>query len=364
MRIVYDISDLSPTRGKSRGIYSYARHLIDAMVPLLPEGARISVLCNGEALPDFAHLHGGDICVHLVYPGFPNVPQRVAWCALAGAWATRRERADIYFSPKGFAPLALRWLGGAKRVAVTVHDLIPFWYARHAPNSVGRLERAFINSWLAHSVRSADRVVAISQATADALSSELGRKRHVAVVHNGVPRLPAATYRGPRDCIFALTSPLKHKNADGVLAAYAQYRRATAQPLPLIVCGLSGKGGDGVTAVADVAPRDLANLYARARAFLFLPFIEGFGFPVREAMLYGTPVVCSDIASLRESSGGAATFVAPGDAAACAQALMRVLGDVVPTVTPYAAPETAETWGACARATLTAIIEPWPPIDR
>ena len=45
---------------------------------------------------------------------------------------------------------------------------------------------------------------------------------------------------------------------------------------------------------------------------------EGFGLPVVEAMACGTPVVATDVAALREVSGGAAILVPPGDDAALA----------------------------------------------
>jgi glycosyltransferase involved in cell wall biosynthesis len=46
-----------------------------------------------------------------------------------------------------------------------------------------------------------------------------------------------------------------------------------------------------------------------------VPFYEGYGMPVREALLCGTPVVASDIPVLHEASGGHALFVPPEQAA-------------------------------------------------
>jgi glycosyltransferase involved in cell wall biosynthesis len=52
---------------------------------------------------------------------------------------------------------------------------------------------------------------------------------------------------------------------------------------------------------------------------------EGFGLPVLEAMACGTPVVCSDVASLPEVVGDAAITVDPADTEALAAAMHRVL---------------------------------------
>ena len=354
MRIAVDVSDISPRRGKSRGIYSYARLLVEAMCEALPDGDTLVVLCNGDARADFERLAGSRCEVALVHHGFPSVVRRVLWCFGAGAWAVRRQRADVFFSPKGYAPLLLRGLAGVRLSVVTIHDLIPLWYARNHPSAFGRLERLFVNGWLVHSARHADRVVAISQATADALARELGRTEGVSVVRNAVPVLPAPTEAPERRHILAMTSSLPHKNLSGILAAYRAYRSRVERPLPLVVCGAAADLGEGVTGLVDRTAADLANLYATARAFLFLPFIEGFGFPVAEALSFGTPVVCSDIPALREASRGDARFVAPDDADACADALRAALVDPLPKLDggrlPISVPDGG--WARCARQTM------------
>jgi glycosyltransferase involved in cell wall biosynthesis len=69
----------------------------------------------------------------------------------------------------------------------------------------------------------------------------------------------------------------------------------------------------------------LASLYGAADAFVFPSWYEGFGLPVLEAMACGTPVVASDTASLPELVGDAGLLAPPGDAAAIAAAVRRVL---------------------------------------
>ena len=69
----------------------------------------------------------------------------------------------------------------------------------------------------------------------------------------------------------------------------------------------------------------LVKAYRDADALALLSRYEGFGLPVLEAMACGTPVVCSDAASLPEVAGNAARLVAPGDVAGAAAALKDVL---------------------------------------
>ena len=72
---------------------------------------------------------------------------------------------------------------------------------------------------------------------------------------------------------------------------------------------------------------ELRALYAGAEVFAFPSRHEGFGLPVLEAMVQGTPVVCGDIPALAEVTGGAARLVAPDDVDGWAHALLELLTD-------------------------------------
>ncbi len=71
----------------------------------------------------------------------------------------------------------------------------------------------------------------------------------------------------------------------------------------------------------------LASLIRGARAVTFPSIYEGFGLPVLEAMLLGTPVLTSTLSSLPEVAGDAALLVDPYDVDAIAAGLRRLDGD-------------------------------------
>lgn len=71
----------------------------------------------------------------------------------------------------------------------------------------------------------------------------------------------------------------------------------------------------------------LVTLIAGARAVVFPSLYEGFGLPVLEAMLLGTPVITSRISSLPEVAGKAALFVDPYETADIARAIKRIVAD-------------------------------------
>ncbi len=68
----------------------------------------------------------------------------------------------------------------------------------------------------------------------------------------------------------------------------------------------------------------LVSIIRGARAVLFPSLYEGFGLPVLEAMLLGTPVMTSKVASLPEVAGDAALLVDPTDTEQMAAAIRKL----------------------------------------
>ena len=93
---------------------------------------------------------------------------------------------------------------------------------------------------LISSAKSADRVIAISHATADDIGFRLGRTKDISVVHNGIPIAVPGSRPSEKPYIFAMASQFPHKNTEDLLAAYCAYRAQVESPLPLVICGISG----------------------------------------------------------------------------------------------------------------------------
>ncbi|NIO70471.1 MAG: glycosyltransferase, partial [Anaerolineae bacterium] len=96
-------------------------------------------------------------------------------------------------------------------------------------------------------------------------------------------------------------------------------------------------------------------LYSLAELFVYPSLYEGFGLPVLEAMACGTPVVCSNAASLPEVAGEAALLVPPGDAGRLVAAMRFALTDTGVRARLVAAGLTQArrfTWEEAARRTV------------
>ena len=104
-------------------------------------------------------------------------------------------------------------------------------------------------------------------------------------------------------------------------------RIGTPLPAALLADLRSVLGAEGVVELGAVPDATLVQAYQRADALIFPSLIEGFGFPVLEAMAAGCPVVCTNVTSLPEVGGDAALYFAPDDPATAAGHLRKLLSD-------------------------------------
>jgi alpha-1,3-rhamnosyl/mannosyltransferase len=228
-----------------------------------------------------------------------------------------------------------------------VHDVAPLIY----PEAFPRRGRWFHRPGIRAAARRADLVITVSRAAAEELAAWTAIPAdRVRVVHTGVDATPAqpgevaTTVAGAglagAPYVLCVGSDEPRKGVGTLVSAFARLPPAQVDGARLALVGPSGwlerdlvdpsdarRLGDRLRRVGFVPDAELRALYAGALVFAFPSRHEGFGLPVLEAMAQGTPVVCADIPSLREVSGGAARLVAPGDAEAWAAALADVLTD-------------------------------------
>ena len=137
-----------------------------------------------------------------------------------------------------------------------------------------------------------------------------------------------AAYGLQRPYVLWVGTVEPRKNLPRLLQAYS--RLETEAELALV--GPRGWNQEldpppGARLLGFVPRDDLPPLYAGAAAFCFPSLLEGFGMPVVDAMVQGTPVVTSRGTSTEELVGDAGVIVDPLDVDAIAGALDRILHD-------------------------------------
>lgn len=234
---------------------------------------------------------------------------------------------------------------------VTVHDLSFFRY----PQAFRRPQRAYLRWITRAAVRTAARVIAVSESTRRDVIALCGASaERVVVVPNGVTGefCPAdaaetAAFRRrkglPERFILFVGTLEPRKNLERLIEAYARLigRRSAANAAPALVI-VGGRGWFYETIFARVARLGLTDRvlfpgfvpadelpwwYRAAELFVYPSLFEGFGLPVLEAMACGAPTITSNVSALPEVAGDAALMVAPDDTEVLVEAMARVLGE-------------------------------------
>ena len=223
-------------------------------------------------------------------------------------------------------------------LVATIHDLA--WL--HEPAHFTSRGISMFDKGLALAVRDADIVMCSSKATlrdCEAHGFEPGRLRLVPLGTD----VPMATdeevdavrrkyeLEGPYILWTGTVEP--RKNLPGLLKAYAKLDTK----MPLVLVGPSGWNEDLDALVGSIKEQvhvlgwvphhHLAPLYRGATVFCFPSLLEGFGFPVLEAMAQGTPVVTSRGTSTEELAEGAGVLVDPLDVDSIRNGIQNVLDD-------------------------------------
>ncbi|MGJ7908851.1 glycosyltransferase family 4 protein [Actinopolyspora sp. H202] len=351
MRIVLDGTPLLGTR---TGIGRYTARLCEALAEL--PGARVRLLgltARGWSALRGAAPAGTRACG-------PPLPARM----LAACWS-RSEfppiellgvRGDVVHGTNFAQPAAARTPG-----VVTIHDLDFLDTPANGASGAGREKP------VARSVRRARVVCTPTSAVAERVVARFGiSARRTVVTPLGVdpewfearPPAPALRrqYGLPADYLLFVGDDGPRKGLPTLLEALDP-----TLP-PLVMAGPSGTGTgearspERVMRTGYLPDEVLRGVVAGASALVLPSRDEGFGLPVLEAMAAGVPVVCSDIAALREVTAGHAHLFPYGRATALRAALRQAVASAGDHESREAAREHAAgfTWQGCAEATMRA----------
>ena len=229
-------------------------------------------------------------------------------------------------------------------LVVTIHDLA--WLT--APDHFTRRGVRFFNKGLALSLAEADLVLCPSEATRAACVRAGFAESRVRVAPLGIDLAEVtpedvarvqARYSLHRPYILWTGTIEPRKNLPGLLRAFTSLDSKCDLVLvgpkgwnedidTLITQALATGGGKRtIRTLGFVDGNDLPALYAGAEVFCFPSLLEGFGFPVLEAMAQGTAVVTSRGTSTEEIAGDAAVLVDPTDDESIRQGLASALED-------------------------------------
>jgi alpha-1,3-rhamnosyl/mannosyltransferase len=196
----------------------------------------------------------------------------------------------------------------------TFHDLSFIEFSKLFPAG----KRAYFHYALMDATQRAAAIVCVSEATRAALQRHFPVNGRAVTIHSGVApiffkRLTSEELervRGlrnvPSPYVLFVGTTERHKNLPLALRALARLRQRSGVAMQMVVAGLPGSGwreartlihslglSGHVQNLGYVAERDLPALYQGARLLILPSLVEGFGFPLLEAMAGGVPVLAA-----------------------------------------------------------------------
>jgi len=252
------------------------------------------------------------------------------------------ENIDIFHSLYHFLPRSVT----AKKKVITCHDLIwmdnPFLAFESFWKGLGT--KIWGSLYIGRTLRTADAVICISEATKKAILRRYPEKKNLHIVYHGTDLIwhdalrqaTAWQAQGERDSLSVRAESVEASSPYFLMVGHTKpYKNAPAaiQALSILhqrhpechlvfvgrgdyyaklkMLGEKLKVNEKIFFLDQVSDQDLQSLYKNTIALLQPSFTEGFGFPVVEAMKSGCPVIASNRDSLPELLEGSGLLIDP-----------------------------------------------------
>ena len=239
---------------------------------------------------------------------------------------------DLFWSPHYNIPLLPI---KAKKRMVTIHDVYHLAFYDTLSFSQKMYAKLLINQ----AVKKSDVILTVSNFSKNEIIKYTQTKKNIEVVYNGVDENLINNKKIDKENYILYVGNVKpHKN---LVRALKAFKKIDNQNLIFKIVGkkdnfitkdteveqLAIELGNRVEFTGYVEDSKLVELYKKAKIFLFPTLYEGFGIPPLEAQACGTPVICSNVASLPEVGGESVLYCDPCDINDIADKITLLLED-------------------------------------
>lgn len=253
----------------------------------------------------------------------------------------RKIEADLFLSTDGFISLH----SGVPACNV-IHDI----NFEHRPRDLPWISRKYYRYFYPKYAHAAARLATVSEySRRDIINTYEIDEEKIDLVYNGAsknffPVLPETVqevrdkYTGGVPYFIFVGSIHPRKNIRNLLRAFELFREEYRSPFKLVIVGKKTfltkamedqldkmKFKSDVIFTGRVDSEDLNDIMASAWALTFVPFFEGFGIPIVEAMYCDVPVVASKVTSLPEIAGDAAIYAEPESPGSIRDGMIRIV---------------------------------------
>ena len=269
----------------------------------------------------------------VVIPELPNVKKVVIgpptrhpllywiWFEWSIPRILKRYKATLFFSPDGYNSLRSRVPS-----VITVHDL----NFEHNPADLPKVLGWYLRKFVPKFVEKATRLLTVSAySKQDITKCYRCASQKISTVYNGANEIyqplsedvkitTRKRISNNRPYFLFVGSLHPRKNVQRLITAYQGINNPSVD---LVIVGsamwrdhqisVDPNGADRIHFLGYLAQKELAEVMGSALALTYVPYFEGFGIPLVEAMRCGIPILAANTTCLPEIAGNAAIYCDP-----------------------------------------------------
>lgn len=263
-----------------------------------------------------------------------------AWFQYSVKNMLNRMKPDLFLSPDGFLSL-----GATCKQLPVIHDI----NFLHYPKDLKWLTGKYYNYYFPKFAAAATRVATVSEFSKRELMTHYALSENkIDVVYNGInsffkPIDDAAKkqtrekFSKGKNYFVNVGSLHPRKNIPNLIKAFSLFKKEAESDMKLVLAGpgfwglsdiqaaLTESGmKDDVIFTGRLSNSDLSLVLGSAMALTFVPYYEGFGIPLIEAMEAEIPIITSNVSSLPEVAGNSALLVNPFEVNDIKNAMLKI----------------------------------------
>jgi len=286
---------------------------------------------------DSKFIFGENVKGVIVSPPARHPILHAIWYEFSLKKALKKHKVDVLFSPDGYLSLRSK----IPQIAV-IHDI----NFEHYPKDLPFFSRTYLRYFFPKYAKKAAKIITVSNYSKADIQQKYGiEASKITVAWNGASELfkpiseelkseTKLNYSGGESYFIFVGAIHPRKNVQRLIDAFVTFKKTTGSSTKLLIVGASLWRDSGfnlnlpeaikseIIFTGHLQLEELAKLMGSALALTYVPYFEGFGIPLLEAMQCGTPIIAGNLTSLPEVAGDAAIYCDPFNVAAISEKMM------------------------------------------
>lgn len=334
MRIGINARNLLPN--KLEGFGQYSLELISRICKNHPEHEFYLFF---DRPYDSKYIFSKNVIPIVLFPPTRHPVLYVIWFEFSLKKALKKNRIKLFWSPDGFCSLS----SNITQIA-TIHDI----NFEHNPQDLPWLVSKYYRFFFPKFVKKAKKLITVSDYSSNDIQSTYEiEKEKITTIYNGANKSYQPIKESEKEKLrlkytqgnpyFIFVGSLHpRKNVDRLIQAFTHITKTNDEIRLVIVGSAMWKGKtidlpkklvDKIIFTGHLEMSELSKLMASAKALTYVPYFEGFGIPLVEAMCCGTPILAANTTSLPEVAKDAAIYCNPFNVNEIAKKMNELLSD-------------------------------------